>query len=211
MKLIRLRPFPPARPALKALQRLFESMGFQLIDIRPTDTGIKDAEYYKPMFNPWLTPEWKERLHADDPRSVVTVEAKYNLHRLATAAARRCSGGIAECGVYKGGTARILAETHLDRPVHLFDTFAGMPETDPVKDLHKAGDFADTSLESVRLYLSEFRNVTFVPGLIPESLQCVAENVFSFVHIDLDIYSSIMAACGFFLFENAGGRDLALR
>jgi O-methyltransferase len=198
MKLINLRPFPPLRPAVGLAQRFFDSLGFQLIDYRPPCTGIKDANLYKPMFSPWLDGEWKSRLHADDSRSLLPLHARYNLYCLAMDASRCCDGDVAECGVYKGGTAKILAEIVPDRPVHLLDTFSGMPATDPGKDLHKKGDFADTSLEAVRLYLAGHENARCIPGMIPQSLECIENRTFSFVHIDLDIYHSIRAACAFF-------------
>jgi O-methyltransferase len=172
--------------------------GFELVDRNPPVRDIKDAEFYQPLFLPWLMPEWRQRLRADDPRSLVPLHGKYVLHCLALDAVQRCSGEIAECGVYKGGTAKILAELVHDRAIYLFDTFRGMPETDLTRDLHQAGDFADTSVESVRAYLSEHRNVTCVPGLVPDSLKIVQGRTFSFVHIDLDIYSAIKSACEFF-------------
>jgi O-methyltransferase len=187
-----------AVPAVRASQRFFALFGFDLVDYRPPNHDIRDAEFYRPMYCPWLTPEWGKRLRADDPRSMLTHQAKYNLYSLALAATRRCKGDVAECGVYKGGTARILAELVPDRPLHLFDTFSGMPETDQKRDLHKRGDFADTSEASVREYLSEFANVNIVAGLIPDSLRIVSNRTFSFVHIDLDIYSAIKSACEFF-------------
>lgn len=98
----------------------------------------------------------------------------------------------------KAAQQKILAGIAPDRPLHLFDTFSGMPETDPQKDLHRAGDFADTTLESVRAYLSDHPNVNCIAGMIPHSLEVVSDRRFSFVHIDLDIYSSIRAACEFF-------------
>jgi O-methyltransferase len=150
------------------------------------------------MFSPWLSSEWRARLRADDPRSLAPPQAKYILYCLALDASRRCSGEVAECGVYKGGTAKILAELVPDRPLYLFDTFCGMPETDPTRDLHKAGDFSDTTLESVRAYLCAHANVNCIAGMIPQSLATVHDRRFSFVHIDLDIYSSIKAACEFF-------------
>ena len=66
---------------------------------------------------------------------------------------RRCSGDVAECGVYKGGSAKILAELVPDRPLHCSIPSRGCRETDPTRDLHKAGDFADTTCV-VREYLS---------------------------------------------------------
>jgi len=195
---MKLRPLPFGPQAVRAAQRFFDLFGFQLIDYRPQCSEIKDAQFYRPMFNPWLAPEWSERLRASDPRSLVPLHSKYILYCLARDATRRCSGDVAECGVYKGGTAKILAELISDRPLHFFDTFCGMPQTDPSRDLHKAGDFADTTLESVRAYLSGHTNVHCVAGMIPQSLEAVRDRRFSFVHIDLDIYSSIMAACEFF-------------
>jgi O-methyltransferase len=187
-----------AGPALRASQRFHGLFGFELVDYKIPNPNIKDAKFYRPMYLPWLTPAWGNLLRADESRSVLTPQAKYNLYSLALGASRRCDGEVAECGVYRGGTARILAELLPTRPLHLFDTFEGMPETDPKRDLHKRGDFADTDLDSVRDYLSGFANVDFVPGLIPDSLQVVSERTFSFVHIDLDIYGAIKSACEFF-------------
>ena len=195
---MKLRPLPFGPQAVRAAQWFFDRLGFQLIDYRPQCSDIKDAQFYKPMFSPWLGPDWSGRLRAHDPRSLVPLHAKYILYCLALDATRRCRGDVVECGVYKGGTAKILAELVPDRPLHLFDTFAGMPETDPSRDLHKPGDFADTTLESVRAYLSGHTNVNCVAGMIPQSLAVVHDRKFSFVHIDLDIYSSIKAACEFF-------------
>src|SRR5260370_4702312 len=73
-----------------------------------------------------------------------------------------------------------------------------MPKTHQNKDLHREGDFFDTSLDSVKSYLADFDNVEFVPGLIPQTLAVVSARMFCFVHIDLDIYSAILAATSFF-------------
>lgn len=177
---------------------MLNAFEFQIVDLRPLYPGIKDSEFYKPTFRPWLTSEWRDKLRVDDPRSLLPAHAKYVLYCLAQNAIRRCSGDLVECGVYKGGTAKILAELALGRPLHLFDTFSGMPDTDPARDIHQAGDFGDTSLESVREYLHGHSNLQCIPGMIPQSLEVIAERTFAFVHIDLDIYSSIKAACEFF-------------
>jgi len=187
-----------AVPGVRASQYFHGLFGFELVDRKPSVPGIKDAEFYRPTFTPWLMKEWAGRLNADDPRSLVPLHEKYILYNLALDATRRCSGDSAECGVYKGGTAKMLAELVSDRPLYLFDTFSGMPETDPTRDLHRAGDFGDTSIEAVKAYLAEYENVRIVPGLIPSTLEAVRDREFSFVHIDLDVYSAIMAACQFF-------------
>lgn len=110
------------------------------------------------------------------------------------------SGDVVEVGVYKGGTARLLAKVFesTDKTIHLFDTFSGMPQSDPSKDIHKEGDFSDASLESVKNYLHDCQNVRFYPGLFPITSKPVTENTFCLVHIDVDIYKSAMDCCKFF-------------
>src|SRR5947209_3289736 len=78
---------------------------------------------------------------------------------------RALPGEVAEVGVYKGGSARMLAYLLARKPVHLFDTFAGMPPTNPEQDHHVQGDFNDTSLEAVRAYLADRPNVVLHPGI----------------------------------------------
>ncbi|MGA2137412.1 MAG: TylF/MycF/NovP-related O-methyltransferase [Verrucomicrobiia bacterium] len=109
-------------------------------------------------------------------------------------------GDVAEVGVYKGGTARLLAEVlhRGGKLLHLFDTFQGMPETDPQKDWHKQGDFADTSLPPVQEYLHEFPLVRFYPGLFPATAVPVRETRFCMAHVDVDIYRSVLDCCEFF-------------
>lgn len=192
-----VRSFSILRPLLSATQHLFRRLGFELVYARVN--GIKDAELYGPLFHPWQSLEWRTILH-DDPQSAVSLDRKYLLYNLLADTLPRSSGEIAECGVYRGGTAIILAELaqQSGRTVHLFDTFGGMPKTNPELDLHKEGDFSGTSLEDVRAYLAGVENVRFHPGIVPQTLQAVKEERFCFVHVDLDIYDAIKSATEFF-------------
>jgi O-methyltransferase len=109
-------------------------------------------------------------------------------------------GDAAEIGVFRGGTAKLLAKvlSGSRKTFHLFDTFSGMPSTDPSKDIHREGDFAETSLEGVMAYLSDCWNVKFYPGFFPDSANEVREGKFCFVHIDVDIFKSVLDCCSFF-------------
>src|SRR5690348_2282189 len=107
-----------AVPGVRASQHFFGLFGFEIVDHKPANRDIKDVEFYHPLYTPWLTPEWRRRLRADDPRSMLTLHAKYNLYSLALAATRRSKSDVAECGVYRGGTAKILAGLAPDRPLH---------------------------------------------------------------------------------------------
>jgi hypothetical protein len=106
-------------------------------------------------------------------------------------------GEAAEVGVFKGGTAKLLAQAMPGRMIHLFDTFEGMPETSKF-DLHKPGDFSDTSLETVNEYLQGY-NVHFWPGIFPDSARLLPDDTeFVLIHVDVDIYESTKAVCEFF-------------
>ena len=107
---------------------------------------------------------------------------------------------IFEFGSYMGGSAVFMATIlkRLGRPgkVFAFDTFAGMPETDPVRDLHRAGDFADAQYDGLVRYIADnglADHVALVKGLFSATLPAVlsAGNRPSLLHIDCDIYEPV--------------------
>ncbi len=124
----------------------------------------------------------------------------YMLYQFAKIA-QELEGDVAEVGVYKGGTAKLLAETFACKPnklVHLFDTFEGMPTTDPTLDRHHAGDFRNTSLEAVQKQLHGNSNARFYKGFFPATAGPIEDKLFCFVHVDVDIYQSVKDSCIFF-------------
>jgi O-methyltransferase len=121
----------------------------------------------------------------------------YTLHQLARSFSGK-EGEVAEVGVYKGGTARILALGCPNKRVHLFDTFTGMPSSDPTIDYHPVGDFADTSLESVQRLLSDCPNVEFHVGMFPGTAGPIENTRFCLVHLDVDNYQSNRESLAFF-------------
>src|SRR5258708_3003216 len=132
-------------------------------------------------------------------RAVVQpLEDFFNLYQLVLKT-QKLPGDIAELGVYRGGSAKLIALLKGDKPLHLFDTFAGMPAVRAGLDRHQAGDFADTSLEAVQQYLSAFKGVSFYKGFFPESSRDLAKTPtpFSLVHLDVDIYESTKAGLSF--------------
>jgi len=131
--------------------------------------------------------------------TVVGKDKAFMLYQIAQQAAlnKNC---VAEIGVFRGGTAKIIAESFKKRSneIYLFDTFLGMPKVDADKDLHKQGDFDNTSLQEVQSYLKEYSNITFIQGFFPGTGKMVEDKKFCFVHIDVDIYRSVMDCCEFF-------------
>ncbi len=143
-------------------------------------------------------------VHAGGPLST-SLDRCYQLYQFARRSAL-LDGHMAECGVYTGGTAHLLALT-LERfgnapaKLHLFDTFTGMPEcSDPQRDYHSPGAFSDTSLSAVEHRLSAASSCAIIhPGIIPATFAEVEDGSrFSFVHIDVDNYPTVDACCRWF-------------
>jgi O-methyltransferase len=90
----------------------------------------------------------------------------------------------------------ILRSSGSGKTLHLFDTFAGMPETNEKIDLHKKGDFQDTSLKAVSDWIGR-ENTVYHQGWLPETFSGLEDETIAFAHIDVDIKSSILASCEF--------------
>jgi O-methyltransferase len=133
-----------------------------------------------------------------EKRLKVSIRESHNLYTYL----RAClplGGAIAEVGVYKGGSAKLLATWAQGTPFYLFDTFEGMPDTDARVDVHAKGDFSDTSLEGVQQYLAGFENLHFRPGRFPASAASLPDDLrFSFVNLDVDIYESTLEGLRYF-------------
>jgi hypothetical protein len=112
---------------------------------------------------------------------------------------QKVAGDIAEVGVYKGGSARIICEVKGVRPLHLFDTFEGIPAVDSEKDgdTFQRGQYA-ASLEEVQQFLRGYDSIHFYKGIFPATAKAVKEQKFSFVNLDVDVYRSTMAGLRFF-------------
>jgi hypothetical protein len=108
-------------------------------------------------------------------------------------------GDIAEVGVYKGGSAKLICEAKGSRTLHLFDTFEGFPspcETDDQLQTY-AGRFC-ASFEDAKDYLGRYPNVYFYKGLFPTSAESLKDKIFSFVHLDVDFFESTLDGLKYF-------------
>lgn len=151
--------------------------------------------------------------------TIVSVDRCRVLWKLAKQALQ-VPGEFWECGVYRGGTASLLADVAQSSAVppkflRLFDTFNGMPPSDPEKDRHQEGDFADTSIDKVKMLLDGYAPyVEFHKGTLPETFVGTSAYKIAFAHIDVDIYKSVMDCCqwifpglshgGFMIFDDYG-------
>lgn len=115
--------------------------------------------------------------------------------------ARGLSGLVAEVGVYRGGTALLLAEAlaGAGKTLHLFDTFTGLPPPDPSREDYVEHYLSDTSEAAVRQLLAPHGSAAQVhPGLFPATAAPIAGERFALVHIDVDLYRSTLDCCELF-------------
>lgn len=105
---------------------------------------------------------------------------------------------IAEVGVYKGGSLKLLADSFPAAVVIGFDTFEGLPSEHWNKnEIHKPGDFNDTDIKSVYEFIDNPR-VILVKGLFPDTGKNYKDMIFDFVHIDTDFYEGVKESIKFF-------------
>jgi O-methyltransferase len=185
------------------IREILALTGYELRRSRPKnprERNIPDGAFYRPLFSPWLGQgDFRKYYELAAPRTLVSLDRCYVLWILLRQALN-LSGDIWECGVYKGGTAAMMAavlrdSAQSDKKLFLFDTFQGMPETDSQKDLHRKGDFGDTSVEAVRDYVGG--GGVLRQGFIPDTFRGLESARIAFAHVDLDVYRSILDSLDF--------------
>ena len=147
-------------------------------------------------------PEFLQRVLAADPGNRIDMSRFYFFCLAFDAITKeQLDGDIAELGVYKGGTAALLAAfaRELKRTAYLLDTFEGFDKLDLSGiDAGVADAFEDTSLEAVRAVVGD-DNVRFVKGRFPDSASDVPPDAkFCLVHLDCDLYAPMRDALAFF-------------
>jgi len=111
---------------------------------------------------------------------------------------RSIKGAMAEVGVYKGATAKFIAELKENKPLYLFDTFTGLPN---VEEIDKPRFFKGrlvASYQRLKEYLAEYSGVFIYKGVFPATSKPIKNINFSFVNIDVDIYSRTLDCLEFF-------------
>lgn len=145
-------------------------------------------------------PLYNRALKIAQDRTVVSEQNRMNLFLILKFGFEGVSPGhIVEFGAYKGGNALFMAavcrELHPEMKVYAFDTFEGMPPTDPSRDAHRAGDFKDAGYnELVEVIRKEgLDNLELVRGLFEDTAEAALKRIGAvrLNHIDCDIYSAV--------------------
>lgn len=181
--------------------------------------AVSDANLYRPLYSPWEGDAAFEQVYRPiRSRTLVSRDRCYILWKTLQQAVH-LQGDFIECGVFRGGTALLAAQTlrgHLKdgSALHLFDSFMGMPETTNGIDRFQSGDFDGTSVEAVTHLLSPYPFVRLHPGFIPDTFADSSIARIAWAHIDVDIYKSVqdcidyvyprLVGGGFLIFDDYG-------
>jgi len=172
----------PRRFAKKTVERYFSSK-----EIVPVFAYLPNGR---------ATLQLISRIKAETDLLLGDLEA-YELYQAVTKT-QKLPGEIAEVGVFRGGSAKLIAETS-GKPIHLFDTFEGLPDLtgEDRPDQFRKGDYS-AALENVERYLESYPNVILYKGFFPTTAGPVADKWFSFVHLDVDLYRPTLESLAFF-------------
>jgi len=125
----------------------------------------------------------------------ITIDEAIQIYHLVKATGK-LQGSIAEVGTYTGASSKIICEAKGERKAYFFDTFEGLPDISS-KDVNYHQGQYKSLLPAFRDYLKAYPNIEIIEGLCPESAKDINDG-FSFVHLDVDIYSSTMDNLKFF-------------
>jgi O-methyltransferase len=176
---------------------------------------VREAEYYSrwipphPLFTPWVGhPSFTKYAYGTELNSLVSPERRYLLLALALHAAH-LEGNFAECGVFRGGTAlmlaRVIAET-TEKKLRLFDSFAGLSAEDNRYDNHyKKGDFVAPRAHLESLLAAHSTRIEIREGWIPDTFIGLESERFALAHIDVDLFQPTLDSCQFFYHRMTSG------
>ena len=183
------------REAVQSLAGLF---GFRITHLAPRD---RDME-----------PEFHEIFQDCQPYTMTSKERGYALYNAVKYIIEAgIPGDFVECGVWRGGSAMIMASTlvrmkETSRKLWLYDTFEGMTRpTDEDMEIYshrratelsrKEKEWCSVSLDEVKGNMSRTRfpssNVVFVKGKVETTIPKSAPGKIALLRLDTDWYGSI--------------------
>lgn len=117
-------------------------------------------------------------------------------------------GNVAECGVFRGDSAKFLNAFFPDKKLFLFDTFEGFSAQDKkeesiinkyfvTSEYNSDTIFANTSIDFVMKKMINPQNVIIKQGYFPKSAEGI-NDTFCFVNLDMDLFVPMLNGLRFF-------------
>ncbi len=116
---------------------------------------------------------------------------------------RNIAGALAEVGVFKGETAKLIHNIIPNRKLYLFDSFEGFPKQVIKEDCDGTVrpytiNFSNTDKNKVLSYIKGNSNIEVREGIFPDTAKGLENESFAFVHLDADLYQSTIDGLNFF-------------
>jgi len=179
----------------------FGSTVQRLMDIHPASRWFQPR--FHEEFGGFQPPGQSRSLNGGFPHD--RVRSDFLTLLLQDITARNVPGALAELGVHRGTSARLLHHYCPERRLYLFDTFKGFDPQDFEKEsikvaYNQAQQFTDTSVAVVLETIAPVnQNVVPVVGWFPDSLPPeLAGEKFALVHLDADLEAPTAAGLEFF-------------
>jgi hypothetical protein len=202
--------------ALKqVIQKSLKRAGYQL---QPFNRGqlipreIPDPALYSGpedwslLFRPWRGSDYDRWFTAEIVQNTMLSRQKLYFLLKLFGLTVGLEGDVFEAGVGSGGSARLMLDRLIraksTKSMWLLDTFAGYQKVDSAKDgKHvQLNQCKCHSKEEVgRLLANDHIATNLIAGLIPASLAEVKAKIFSFAHIDVNLYEPTLTATDFVL------------
>lgn len=147
-------------------------------------------------YSPWKTDrEFLETFNVAKKNTLVDIYRAYNLWSLVKQT-NQLEGSILEVGVWKGGTACIIAKAAIgNSKIFLADTFQGVVKTGLNDTYYKGGEHSDSGEDEVKELLNGLGldNYEILTGIFPDDFKGDYDDTkFRFCHIDVDVYQSAL-------------------
>jgi hypothetical protein len=183
-------------------------LGFRLV--------TKLAEFFVPAYRfTWPELAWFQNRKLNDVLKRFDESEGFNAHRRFALQqllrlTSNISGDTAECGVYKGCGSYIILQANKQssfaRVHHIFDSFEGLSRPSGKDGEYWTENDLSMAESIVGKNLREFSDIKFYKGWIPNRFGEVGGCMFSFIHVDVDLYEPTLESIKFFYERlNVGG------
>jgi O-methyltransferase len=115
---------------------------------------------------------------------------------------------MAEIGMHRGASDKIICRLKGDKRFFGLDTFEGLAHIGRDGEWVRKGEYR-ASQETVTAYLSEFPGAILTKGLFLETGAVLREEHLSFIHLDIDVYKDTIDSLNF-LWPRTSDRGLIL-
>lgn len=152
-------------------------------------------------YAPWLGDEAFKKIYSQiSNNTLVDIYRCYELWQLVEQAhSLNRAAAILEVGVWRGGTAGIMAQQLLNlnstATLYLADTFTGVAKAGANDSFYTGGEHSDTSqyiVEDLLKTKSQYQNYKILKGIFPDETanKIPITEQFGLCHIDVDVYTS---------------------